>query len=518
MPLRVWLGFASFLWRDGERQQALHCVRSFLDAHGGIEGGPAAVTEVDISASILGEQLISSTTAMGWLRTTLSPDDAPLVSKAWLQLGEWQRHVTVETLPPPSPLRNGGSSNVPHELSTALRHYGAATQLHPSSYKAWHSLAQVHFEVVQTATQELQARESGEGGDDGEDSQGTAVAASAIASTADPNAATSISSAWKAHVVPAIECFFRSITLGAAQGRALQDILRLLTLWFQHSREADIDVNGAIVRGLQRTPIDTWLSVIPQLIARIHNPVKATRDAVCDLLVRLGMAHPQGLCFPLTVASHSSVEMQKAGAQHVLDNMRRTFDTLVQQAHLVASELIRTAALWSEQWQDALTEACSMYVSRDDISGMIATLEPYHRMACGPPQTLAEVTFQQIFGRQLDQAWRWVQRYQQSGARSDLDAAWVIYKQSYDRIVAKNRAMSKLELPLVSPALHLARDLELAVPGTYMPKAPFATISSFTKRMDVIVSKQRPRKLSLVGDDERASSCIVELPTRFAIR
>ena len=65
------------------------------------------------------------------------------------------------------PCGNGGSSNVPHELSTALRHYGAATQLHPSSYKAWHSLAQVHFEVVQTATQELQARESGEGGDDG---------------------------------------------------------------------------------------------------------------------------------------------------------------------------------------------------------------------------------------------------------------------------------------------------------------------------------------------------------------
>ena len=43
-------------------------------------------------------------------------------------------------------------------------------------------------------------------------------------------------------------------------------------------------MNAAMVRGLRRTPVDTWLSVIPQLIARIHNPVKGVRDGVCDLL------------------------------------------------------------------------------------------------------------------------------------------------------------------------------------------------------------------------------------------
>ena len=32
--------------------------------------------------------------------------------------------------------------------------------------------------------------------------------------------------------MPAIEAFFRSIALG--EQRKLQDILRLLTLWFQH--------------------------------------------------------------------------------------------------------------------------------------------------------------------------------------------------------------------------------------------------------------------------------------------
>ena len=111
---------------------------------------------------------------------------------------------------------------------------------------------------------------------------------------------------------------------------------------------------------------------------------------VCDLLVRLGMAHPQGLCFPLTVASHSPAgSLQHVGASkvrtsrilsplpshvtpapllpsssplllfpppQVLDAIRRQFDILVQQAHLVASELIRSSALWSEQWQIALEQ------------------------------------------------------------------------------------------------------------------------------------------------------------------
>ena len=156
--------------------------------------------------------------------------------------------------------------------------------------------------------------------------------------------------------------------------------------------------------------------------------------------------------------------------------MRRRFDALVQQAHLVASELIRTAALWSEQWQDALTEACSMYVARDDVAGMIATLEPFHRMTRGPPQTLAEVTFQQAFGRQLEDAWRCVQRYRRGGSRADLDAAWVLYKQCYDRIVAK-LAMSKLGSRVSPPPRR--RDLELAVPGTTAGRP--SRIAAFTK-------------------------------------
>ncbi len=48
----------------------------------------------------------------------------------------------------------------------------------------------------------------------------------------------------------------------------LQDILRLLTLWFSHGSAPDVE--QALQEGFALLPIDTWLVVIPQIIARIH--------------------------------------------------------------------------------------------------------------------------------------------------------------------------------------------------------------------------------------------------------
>ena len=42
------------------------------------------------------------------------------------------------------------------------------------------------------------------------------------------------------HVVHALKGFFRSITLRGGSEHALQDLLRLLTLWFRYGGEASV--------------------------------------------------------------------------------------------------------------------------------------------------------------------------------------------------------------------------------------------------------------------------------------
>lgn len=58
-----------------------------------------------------------------------------------------------------------------------------------------------------------------------------------------------------------------------------------------------------------------------------------------------------------------------------------------------------------------------------------------------------------------------------------------------------------LDLTYVSPKLKDARNLDLAVPGTYHSGKPIIRILSFDHVFTVIPSKQRPRKMTLRGSD-----------------
>ncbi len=64
-----------------------------------------------------------------------------------------------------------------------------------------------------------------------------------------------------AHIVSAVTGFFRSISL--RNENALQDTLRLLTLWFKYG--AHDDVSHAMSNGFTDVEVDTWLEVIPQV-------------------------------------------------------------------------------------------------------------------------------------------------------------------------------------------------------------------------------------------------------------
>jgi len=63
--------------------------------------------------------------------------------------------------------------------------------------------------------------------------------------------------------------------------------------------------------------------------------------------------------------------------------------------------------------------------------------------------------------------------------------------------------LTTMDLQYVSPELLKARNLELAVPGTYHSGRETVTIANFAPSLAVITSKQRPRRLSIKGSDGR---------------
>ncbi|PSN67313.1 ARM repeat-containing protein [Corynespora cassiicola Philippines] len=387
-----------------------------------------------------------------------------LLAKCYLKQGDWQ-----------SELHHGEwDHDQVHEILSA---YSAATRYNQNWYKAWHSWALANFEVVNSITSQA-------------DRETTEVPQNFVHD----------------HVIPAIHGFFKSIALSSSS--SLQDTLRLLTLWFSHGGLPD--VNRTVAEGTKTVPIDTWLEVIPQLLARINQPNPTVRQSIHQLLVEVGKAHPQALVFPLTVSMKSDVSRRQRSAKELMEAMREHSPRLVEQADLVSTELIRIAVLWHEQWHEGLEEASRLYFGDHNIDGMFQTLAPLHAMLDKGPETLREISFIQSFGRELQEARDWCNTFRTSGEMGDLNQAWDLYYQVFRKIARQLPSLMSLELQYVSPKLKEARDLELAVPGTYHVGKPVIRICAFDPVATVIQSKQRPRKLDIRGSDGKTHTHILK--------
>ncbi|KAJ1549987.1 phosphatidylinositol kinase- protein kinase tor1, partial [Nowakowskiella sp. JEL0078] len=174
---------------------------------------------------------------------------------------------------------------------------------------------------------------------------------------------------------------------------------------------------------------------------------------------------------------------------------------LVEQAMLVSQELIRVAIIWHEMWHEGLEEASRFYFGDHNITGMITTLEPLHQMMDRGPETLREISFNHAYGVHLQEALDWCKKYKRTLNVNDLNQAWDLYYHVFRRINKQLPSLTTLELQVVSPKLLAAKDLDLAVPGTYKSGEPIVRIASFAPTLNVFTSKQRPRKLGIKGSD-----------------
>lgn len=76
-----------------------------------------------------------------------------------------------------------------------------------------------------------------------------------------------------------------------------------------------------------------------------------------------------------------------------------------------------------------------------------------------------------------------------------------IYYTVFRRINKQLPSLTKLELSQCSTALSKAKSLELGVPGSYRVDGSYVNIEKFIPNVEVITSKQRPRRITLRGND-----------------
>lgn len=319
-----------------------------------------------------------------------------------------------------------------------------------------------------------------------------------------PNNNKSLDENVKRIIVNAVDSFFKAIfySKDLHGSNLIQDILRVLTLMFRYGHISEI--SNSLSEGINQISIDTWLDVIPQLIARLNITNQSTSKLLVDILTKLGETHPQSLIYSLTVSVSSNSETKQKNGQKILIKMKEKYPELVEQATMVSSELMRVAILWSEMWFEALEDASRAFFMQNDIKEMINILENVHTMMKKGATTMKEISFQQSLGRELDEAHQWILKYKaDENNKSHLDAAWSMYYHVFKIIRSQINLLHTVNLEYASPQLLAAKNLELVLPGKYKVKAKSESIciGGFQPKLLVIPSKQRPRKIIIIGSD-----------------
>jgi serine/threonine-protein kinase mTOR len=393
--------------------------------------------------------------------------------------------------------------------SDVLTTVRAARELNSDHYYVWHAWAVTNYDQLNISTAE----------------NGFIGQQRVTSSHTRKSSFAHMYSANTPYVVEAIRGFSRSIALGGHEGVAqtLQDTLRLLTLWFTYgTREGVFDV---LSTELKSVAAEHWLGVLPQMIARMHVKTPEISNLLKELLIKVAVSHPQALVYSISVALNTTNNQRRQIATEVMLEMKKHDMQLVEEAAIVSRELMRVAITPHELWHEGLERAAQLYIAEKDIDGMIDVLLDLHKsmehiMACHAEEdciddkrieghilmsevgtSLRDVSFRHLYGRDLSAANEWLTLFCTTRELIHLHQAWDLYHRVFRQIASQLKNFKKLELRHVSPALTNSTNLGLAVPGTYRTRGEVIHIRSFFPSVDIITSKQRPRRMTIVGTD-----------------
>ena len=119
--------------------------------------------------------------------------------------------------------------------------------------------------------------------------------------------------------------------------------------------------------------------------------------------------------------------------------------------------------------------------------------------------TLRDISFRHSYGRDLAEARQWINAFHNTKNLLFVHQAWDLYHKIHTRLSTQLKSLKKIEMSHIC-ALTAMENLRLAVPGSASNiegDGEVIRIQRFVHSIDVINSKQRPRKLTMIGSDGR---------------
>jgi len=251
---------------------------------------------------------------------------------------------------------------------------------------------------------------------------------------------------------------------------------------------------------LNEIPNHVWLSVLPQIIARAQSSDDTLKNILCDLILSVGISHPQVVLYSLMIPIRSDFSGVSTVITDIQARLKSFYSSLVNTMTLFSNELIRIAVSWFEIWSSGLDSASRDYM-KGDYDSMIQTLDSLYVRIGSRPETLHEVSFIREFGSDIYKAKSWYEEFKSNRDIGSISMMWEMFSSLFDRLHKKSSEFNELQLTDISPMLCHSMLDEMCIPGTYSFQSPKVLISHVKGLVKVIESKQKPRKISFCGSD-----------------
>jgi FKBP12-rapamycin complex-associated protein len=165
--------------------------------------------------------------------------------------------------------------------------------------------------------------------------------------------------------------------------------------------------------------------------------------------------------------------------------------------------LNRCALCLHEQWSESIEEAAKLFFQSKDPKGSAKILSDVYKTMLNPPKTMNEIHFHQAYRSELKEANKLLQDYLTNNNLHSFKEAWDIYHNCFRLISLNFATFESLDLEGLSPELFKFRESEIEIPGTYDGNEKLIKISSFSRTLTVLNSKQHPRRIVIYGSDEK---------------
>ena len=190
----------------------------------------------------------------------------------------------------------------------------------------------------------------------------------------------------------------------------------------------------------------------------------------------------------------------------ILEDIKKKHEKLFKESELIINELNRSALCLHEQWMESIEESAKLFFQTKDIKTASKILSELHKKMEIPPQSMNEIHFHHLYRSDLKEAYQLLQDYLENDNLISIKDAWNIYQNCYKSMLNEFSNIESMDLKSISPALFQFSESEIEIPGIYQNIGSEAInsvikISSFSRKLIVLKSKEKPRKIVIYGSD-----------------